>query len=117
MYVDFVDLILSSALTTKFVRFLELTDDDERTSKKYGLKTLGYRLTLCLILIVIYLNTVIRYMLDRKGTLPKFQTTTSRQNIKYIKIYIEFVQGMRKRPEHESITHLYLLPMMRMRGT
>jgi len=49
MYDDFVDLIESSALTTKLVKFLKLLDDDERTSKKYGLKTLGYRLILCLI--------------------------------------------------------------------
>jgi len=49
MYVDFVDLILSSGLTTKHVKFLELIDDDERTNKKYGLKTLGYRLTTCFI--------------------------------------------------------------------
>jgi len=49
MYVDFVDLILSSALTTKIVKFFKLIDDDERTNKKYGLKTLDYRVTLCLI--------------------------------------------------------------------
>lgn len=49
MYVDFVELILSSALTTKFVKLLELIDDNVRTSIKYGLNTLGYRLTLCLI--------------------------------------------------------------------
>lgn len=83
MHDDFLDLIVSSALTTKLVKFLELIDDDERTSKKYRLKTLGYRLILCLILILNYLNTVIRYILDDKGTLPKFRTTTSRQNMRY----------------------------------